>query len=549
MRRTARVESVRFARQIEFSCVLALGALAFANHVPLRALNPRALDWAMRGDGATQVLGWRFFCEAPWGVPLGATSLYVAPAGSTLILTDSLPPIAALLRLVGGCNEPDFQYLGPWLLLCFVAQAAVAWLLARALNFDAVPRMSATLLCLCAPILTARVNHPTLCAHFLILLALLIVVEARRWSPSRVVVALASLNAFAALLHPYLMVLVASLSLVAAGSLEQRRSAAILVVVGACAAGLLIIGAATSNEPIVGFGRFQSDLIGFVDSWGVGRLLPSSSRSSLEGLCYLGLGLVCAVVVRVVRRPAVGFFRPAVWAAAIALWLFSLSTTWTLAGHEVVRADWLAEAFAPIASALRASGRLAWPLWYLLCFVGVGAVAALPRPHVALAVVVTLQLLDIGRVGPPADDHDDHDDATELADPRWATTLRGKTSLTLVPPILPNSRLAWMLDAWDDPSIYVRLALLAARQHLKINSGYLARPPNTVLRTAAAAVVDDLSNGRPDPSTAYVFPSVPSDDEHAFTDPSLCCIQLRDATVCVARATAEFPCAAPATSP
>ena len=66
------------------------------------------------------------------------------------------------------------QYLGLWLLLCYVLQGALAArLLGRWTSSVALQALGAALFVL-VPTLLARVGHAALCAHWLILWAMLL---------------------------------------------------------------------------------------------------------------------------------------------------------------------------------------------------------------------------------------------------------------------------------------------------------------------------------------------------------------------------------------
>lgn len=82
----------------------------------------------MDGDPATHWLGWQFFRQAPllqW--PLGANRAYGMEIGSSIVFTDSIPIMAFIFKPFSAWLPETFQYIGIWVLLCFMLQAYFAW--------------------------------------------------------------------------------------------------------------------------------------------------------------------------------------------------------------------------------------------------------------------------------------------------------------------------------------------------------------------------------------------------------------------------------------
>jgi hypothetical protein len=85
-------------------------------------LNRRALSWIMQGDGAQHVLGWLFFRREPRSWPVGAVPSFPHPVAITVGYTDSIPWLAIPAKVLSPFLPVDFQYVGPWLGLCFFLQ-------------------------------------------------------------------------------------------------------------------------------------------------------------------------------------------------------------------------------------------------------------------------------------------------------------------------------------------------------------------------------------------------------------------------------------------
>ena len=86
----------------------------------------------MHGDYGLHFLGWHLYRHGPWTLPVGATPLLIAPIGSSIGLTDSIPIVGIPLKVLAPLLPPVFQFIGLWLVLSvalfFVWMIAVAFL-------------------------------------------------------------------------------------------------------------------------------------------------------------------------------------------------------------------------------------------------------------------------------------------------------------------------------------------------------------------------------------------------------------------------------------
>jgi len=89
-------------------------------------LSPTHLEPVLVDDWSTHVLGWLFFRNERFAIPLGKLAGLLYPVGTTVGYTDSIPWVALVLRPFSSLLPTDCQYIGAWLLLCFILQGAVA---------------------------------------------------------------------------------------------------------------------------------------------------------------------------------------------------------------------------------------------------------------------------------------------------------------------------------------------------------------------------------------------------------------------------------------
>src|SRR5438874_764400 len=63
-----------------------------------KAVVPVVGNWMAAGDWPAHWMGWVFFREVPWQLPLGALPNLVYPLGTTVGYTDSIPWLAILFK-------------------------------------------------------------------------------------------------------------------------------------------------------------------------------------------------------------------------------------------------------------------------------------------------------------------------------------------------------------------------------------------------------------------------------------------------------------------
>ena len=132
----------------------------------------------MIGDSATHYMGWEFFRHTSllqW--PLGLNPKLGLDISSSIAFTDSIPLAAFIFKPFNFLLPATFQYLGMWILVCFILQAYLAARLLSHFLTDQVQIVLGTVFIALSPMLMYRLvhdgyGHMALVGHFLILGAL-----------------------------------------------------------------------------------------------------------------------------------------------------------------------------------------------------------------------------------------------------------------------------------------------------------------------------------------------------------------------------------------
>ena len=164
--------------RLEILIPILIGLLASLFLTGWQIIDPKNTDWLMRGDPATNYLGWGFFRHTPltqW--PIGANLGYGLGFSNSIVNTGSITLFAYFFKLFNPILPQIFQYFGIWLLLCFILQSVFSWKLLRLFINNKSHLIIGTLFFSFSPILLYRISignsgHFDLAAHWLILAAL-----------------------------------------------------------------------------------------------------------------------------------------------------------------------------------------------------------------------------------------------------------------------------------------------------------------------------------------------------------------------------------------
>ncbi|MBM7119143.1 DUF6311 domain-containing protein [Archangium primigenium] len=539
-----------------------IGALWFIAVGGGRTLDPTYLDWLGASDLAQHTLGWLHFRDAPWGLPLGRTPSLMRPLLTTVGFSDANPWVSLLLKPFSRWLPRDFQFIGPWLLLCFALQGWMGVKLVGLFTPRALPRLLGSALFVMSPVLLFRFEHDTLCAHWLLLAMLYLNLRPREDARAawRALGQAAGVNALASGIHPYLEVMVFGLTLALAldvartRRLSWRAVGAGLAGVGVLVGGLFLlfgyVGQGVSSGA-GGFGFFSADLLTLVNPRGWTRVLPSlpSGDGQYEGFGYLGTGVLAlgvgALVGRRVSwgpplRAAVRAHAPLVGVALLCA-LLAFSSVMTVAGQEVLTLRSLVKPLLPLLGAFRSSGRFIWVLHYTL-MTGILALVlwrTRTRPRVATAVLgvaVLLQALDTPDLWRRIRFLEDP--WRRLRAPEWAQVDSFYRHIVLYPPSIHGSGVPCVRNTFPDDE-YLRFGDLAYRRGLSTNSGYSARLDERHVAEVCAALEATLEGGRLSEDTLYVVDA----SRHGWMrrmGERLTCGVLEGFTVCVAARTGRF---------
>lgn len=423
-------EKIERRRLFALGCVL--GAAVFFllyGFAPLDVTNDAWLRGGyIEADIQQHYAGWMFYRQSELSLPFCFSDRINWPFGLSVAFTDSIPLFAALFRLLEPLLPSAFQYFGLFTLMCFVLQGGFACLLVGLFSRRLPTVLLGALPFVFSPVLLERAfRHTALAAQFLILAALYYYIRGRRegrfFYPG-----LFAVNCLTLAIHPYFapMTYALTFALLAEHAVFHKqfvKPAALLAGNLGCTAlvgwlfGLLSGGSASGGSGIQ-YGHFCMNLNALWNpvSRGMSRwslFLPEQNQTlgNYDGFNYLGLGmLLCSVAVTVLalrhwrRCGLIGRLRNrfGLLFVVLCLTVFAVSNVVTANGAVLARIP-LPQFVVQLATTLRSSGRLFWPVYYLIFICCIAALIRLTRHQkqwVQTAVIGALCLVQLVDLSP-----------------------------------------------------------------------------------------------------------------------------------------------------
>jgi hypothetical protein len=470
-------------------------------------LDPKQIDWIIGhpGDPAQHYMGWQAFRHAPmlqW--PFGLDKNYGEALGASIVFSDSLPLFAIPFKLFRSFLPADFQYMGLWILLCFILQAVFASeLISKFSNDRRVILLGAGLLTLSPAMLWRLYGHEALIGHWAILAGLnFYFSDRRKWLKWAILLCIVSW------VHAYLFVMTASIWGV--DVLRHRSKSRSQMVWAASAfgtlasvvfcmwfAGYFIGGSVTGG----GFGEFRTNLLSFFNPHDAWSILGTGAvhGGDYEGFAYLGLGniaLIAFAIYAFVRNRKTAYIdrkvvKPLMILCAL-MFLYALSNRVIAGSHELFHYP-LPKFLHRFTDTFRCSGRFIWPVIYMLEGTAIFLIVRLVSPMRTvgfLAACLLIQVVDISRA-PDVFKHLWNTSAPQVLPSAFWTSVQSKYRRVAIVPPVGNSILP--------------ITLWALTNDMSINEVDRARLGGSDLEAAQQEVISEIEQRRFRADTIYIF--------------------------------------------
>lgn len=493
---------------------------------------PTNFEWLMELDPATHWLGWQFFRSSAllqW--PIGANLNYGLHIGSSIVFTDSIPLLALFFKPLSPFLPDMFQYFGMWVLICFLLQSLFSWKLLSLFTQDRFLPLIGSIFFTLAPIyLTRLFVHYALFGQWVIIAALCLYF-AKRVS----ILGWLFLLNVTVLINSYLLVMVGAIWV---ADLLQRiwrkelklKYATVNLISGVAitvyimwAAGYFMLEIGLQGY---GYGHYRMNLLSLIDpnvGWsrfgerwptiGWSRVLPDQMQGpgDYEGFGYLGLGMLGLAIVSISalalgknsnlwsRGKKVYYDTKTivpVLVLSVILLVFAASNRIAIGQHELLAYN-LPDTVERIFSVFRATGRMIWPVYYMIYLAILYVIMIKVRKYLAIiifTIFLCIQIVDTSGSWL-------HFRKNFIRSARWSSPMISPLWNDLA---RQYKYIVYVLPSNASPS-WISLAHFAAINRMGINTGYFSRTSPLKMNQSRKMVANSITQNNLDPDSLYVF--------------------------------------------
>ena len=348
-------------------------------------------DWLYLGDLSQYQISWEFFRNDIWRFPIGSNPNYGLDIANSIIYTDTIPLFAFIFKLFKNFLPEDFQYFSMWIFLCIYLQILFSFLITLKLTKNYYFSIIAMFFFVSAPIFLNRTNiNLSLVGHWIILFSFYI-----ELSNSKSKSLLRGFNLIlSSLIFFYFTIMLMILNSLTYLFLLIKRKITYKKIIREIILiySLLFVTMYCTGYFIIrpedglggGYGYYNLNLNSLFNSTGFGHtnsfswsiLIPPLSfyKGSHEGLAYLGIGgfFMLFFTILFFFKNVGEFFISKKEIFSIFLIFFVLAVSHNIDfGEKNILSINLNNYILGILSTIRSSGRLIWPVYYLIFILGI----------------------------------------------------------------------------------------------------------------------------------------------------------------------------------
>ena len=344
-------------------------------------------DWLRSHDMTAELVTWKYYKNDIWQFPIGNNPNYGMDLASGIVFSGSIPLLSIIFKLFGNFLPNNFHYFGLWIFICFFLQSYISFLIIYHHTKNLTFSIIASLFFLLSPVLFNKIIlHLSLSAHWLILLGFYIETKNELSKKTLYWTALISLSA---LIHFYFTIILLGMFFLFIMNDHlinfnfKKLIAQISLPLIFLFINMYILGyfeVPLTDALGYGYGYYKLNLAGIFNpfaatpggiiNWSL--FLPKIIKGAggAEGFSYLGIGgiFLLIIVIFCIFFNFTEFknkkYRP-YYLIIILFSLIALTNKISFADNLLFEIE-LPKYIYGILSIVRASGRLFWPVYYLI---------------------------------------------------------------------------------------------------------------------------------------------------------------------------------------
>ena len=378
--------------------------------------NPTNSNWLRTLDLIGYQDAWNFFKNDEWRFPIGKLPNYGIDIGNSIVYADIIPLFAIIFKTFKNFLFENFQYYSLWILLSIFLQGYLSFLIIQKFTKNFSYSLIGSIFFILSPVFINRLGiHIALASHWLILLALYIETLSVNKNYLRLLNIILSIT-----IHFSLTIIITIIHYIFKLNelmIKEKRirffiDSIFLLLISLTTMYLLGYFEIPPYDGLGGgYGYFAFNLNSFFNplnkinnlnnSWSI--LLPALEfpKGHYEGFAYLGLSGILFFLFFLlsffVKKNGFIFYKKKIF--FISIIFLTLATT-----HQIYFSENLLISFSlnnyiyGLLGIFRASGRMIWPLYYLIFFTGIIFIFknfTQTKSIIILAVLLLIQISDL----------------------------------------------------------------------------------------------------------------------------------------------------------
>ena len=373
-------------------------------------------SWLINGDLAQYQLGWKFYREDIWRFPLGLNPNYGITNSSSIVYSDSIPLLAIFFKIFKSFLFKDFQYFSFWIFICIYLQALFSFKIIYYFTKNTPYSLVSSIFFIFSTILIYRSGiHLSLTAHWLILGYFYIQISSlnKKDLKKHLIIYLSLL------IHFYFSIILIGIFFLEKIikfkrlNLKDLVSSFFLILFSIIL--MYIVGYFTigiDDGLGFGYGIYNFNLNSFLNPLGQNYVegfnwslfLPTLNfqNKEMEGFSYLGISGIIFLLLYfkylINQKSKIVFSKGTNIFIFFVFLIIATSNNVNIGNHDLITLE-LNKYLYGIFSSIRASGRLIWPIYYLIFIIGIVTIFQYSldkkKPLLIISILAIFQLVDL----------------------------------------------------------------------------------------------------------------------------------------------------------
>ncbi len=364
-----------------FSLSFLIGIIFTILYLGLSNIGFENTEWFTSYDLKSDLLALKFFLNDSWRFPIGSNPNY-GEISNSIVFSGAVPIFSFLSKLLYFILPENFHFFSIWIIFCFSLQFLFGYKIIFHLTKNNLYSLFAGIFFLISPILIYRLNfHLSLGAHWLILAGILLDIDKDQ---KNILFKKIFLIILSSLVHFYFTIILIFMNIFFSffnnklkfkyNFFKENFLVFLFLIITMYFVGYFHIPATDALG--FGYGYFKTNFLSFIDpmplsslnDWSI--ILPdiNNSNGEREGFAYLGFGILILIfylTIKNIKNFKVTQLNFKYLSLCFFLFLLALSNNISFGPYNLVSIDLPNVLYAPL-SILRASGRLIWPVYYII---------------------------------------------------------------------------------------------------------------------------------------------------------------------------------------